>query len=183
MDYDEDFENIHVSVEERLSNIENALVHLFGEKQLCFKKLHEEAKLPSKAHQSDACYDLSCVVDDDFEILSDGSGIYELMPGEKKVFRTGLACKIPDGHALYFWDRSGMAAKHGIHMLAGMIDCGYRSELLVCLINLSKEVYRVCSGDRIVQAKLTHVIDATPTWVDELDDTERGESGFGASGR
>lgn len=161
-----------------------------------FKKIHEKAQLPSKAFPTDACYDIKVVSDDEGEIgcwyttnPADGSASQKAVlfyPGFRRIFHTGLQCAIPKGFALFFKDRSGMAAKHGIHVLAGIIDEQYRGELLVCLINLNPDKYtpyKIFEGDKIAQAYLAPVYNVEPIFVDELSSTDRGEGGFGSSGR
>jgi dUTP pyrophosphatase len=153
---------------------------------ILFQRLHCDAKLPSKSGELEACYDISCVSDDEFYWPKNNLRQeidYVLKPRCSHVFRTGLACAIPDGYALFLWDRSGLAAKHGIHRLAGVIDCTYRGEILVVLTNLSDKEYYVRPGDRIVQAHLTRVLPSRVAWADELPDSYRQEDGFGSTGK
>lgn len=150
---------------------------------LLFKKLHNDAKLPSKSGELEACYDISCVSDDEFYQSSSEETVFILKPLCSHIFHTGLSCAIPDGYALFLWDRSGLAAKHGIHRLAGVIDCTYRGEILVVLTNLSHKEYYVGSGDRIIQAHLTKVLPSRAVWADELPDSYRQGDGFGSTGK
>ena len=136
-----------------------------------FKKEHPDASIPTKAHASDACFDLYTV---------DGA---VLGPGERQLFNTGLSCKPPEDYALFIRDRSGLAAKKGIHVLAGTVDNGYRGNIFVCLINLGDENCLIKPGYRIAQVWLAPVVQADVELVHELDETERGDGGFGSSGR
>ena len=97
---------------------------------------------------------------------------------------TGLAVAIPAGYAGFVQPRSGLAAKHGISIVntPGLIDSGYRGELLVMLINTDKtERFIVEPGMRIAQLVVVPVASLEPVEVEELPDTERGERGFGSS--
>ena len=106
-----------------------------------------------------------------------------LFAGQRYKFSTGIKIQIPDGYGMILKDRSGLADKYGLHVLAGVIDNGYRGELEILLVNLSHQSMQILPGDRIAQAILVPLIDAEVEEVDELSETERGEKGFGASGR
>ena len=148
-----------------------------------FKKLHPSAILPHK-NEGDIGWDIHCVEDESFQRVIKPEGyIRYLEPGESYLFSTGLSLAIPSGHAMLFRDRSGLAAKNNIHVLAGVIDSSYRGELKVCLINLGKKGYGIWSGDKIVQAIIHEEVKVTPEWVNELPPTDRGEGGFGSTGR
>ena len=172
----------------RLTYLEALLLEPFD---FPFKKLHSNAQLPSKSGELEACYDIKCVGDDEFERPDSVLGVEKgvscpfvlLERDEIRTFHTGLACAIPEGRALYLWDRSGMGAKRNIHRLAGVIDCTYRGELLVCLANLSNQQQLIEEGDKIVQGQLALVLPGNPVWVDDLPDSYRGEAGFGSTGR
>lgn len=155
------------------------------------KKLHEQAKLPVRK-AGELGWDFSVVPDDSFrELPIDGCGpncteyinTIALMPGESHLFHLGIAAAIPDGYGMILFDRSGMGAKKLIHRFAGVIDSTYRGEWLVLLKNFSNGVQRINVGDRIIQGVLVRNYDLEPFWTEELDDTERGASGFGSSGR
>ena len=109
---------------------------------------------------------------------------YVLEAGERKVFPTGLYLELPRGYEAQVRSRSGLSAKYGICVLnsPGTIDSDYRGEIGVALINLSKEDYIVHNGDRIAQLVFTKVTQVEIEPVDALDDTERGEGGFGHTG-
>jgi dUTP pyrophosphatase len=108
----------------------------------------------------------------------------ELAPGARALVPTGLAVAIPDGHAGFVQPRSGLAAKHGISIVntPGLIDSGYRGELLVTLLNTDRtEAFVVEPGMRIAQLVVLPIASVDPVEVDELPASERGERGFGSS--
>jgi dUTP pyrophosphatase len=107
-----------------------------------------------------------------------------LAPGERWPVATGLCVAIPPGYEIQVRPRSGLALRHGISVpnTPGTIDSDYRGELKVILINHGSEAYRVRRGDRIAQLVLSPVVRATWLKVDELDQTGRGEGGFGSTG-
>ena len=109
----------------------------------------------------------------------------ELAPGDKALIGTGLFFAIPDGYEIQVRPRSGLAAKNGVTVLnsPGTIDCDYRGELKVILINHGKEKFTVNKGDRIAQIVAAPVTRAAFAVVDSLDQTERGSGGFGSTGK
>lgn len=106
-----------------------------------------------------------------------------LAPGERAPVATGLRVEIPVGHAGLVWPRSGLAVRHGIDTLAGVIDSDYRGEVRVVLVNHGGEPFRVEPGDRIAQLVVQKVERAVFVSARELAGTVRGESGFGSTGR
>ncbi len=164
-------------------------------KVLNCKKLHENAKLPVKTHDTDLGWDISCVRDDNFERFEvyenkawkdKGNLVSEysktLLPGESYLFHTGIATNIPEGYGIIFRDRSSLGSKC-IHVLAGVIDETYTGEWCIKLINMGKNPYTIIEGDRIIQAILVKNYKVEPKWVDELKETKRGDGGFGSSGK
>jgi len=107
-----------------------------------------------------------------------------LAPGARHAVATGLALAIPPGFEIQVRPRSGLALKHGIGVpnAPGTIDSDYRGELKVILINHGADAFEVLRGDRIAQLVLSPVVRATWLKVDELDETARGEGGFGSTG-
>ena len=107
-----------------------------------------------------------------------------LVPGARHAVATGLALAIPAGFEIQVRPRSGLALKHGISVpnAPGTIDSDYRGELKVILINLGTADFAVRRGDRIAQLVLAPVVRASWLKVDELDETARGEGGFGSTG-
>ncbi|MCW1428768.1 dUTP diphosphatase [Novosphingobium sp. JCM 18896] len=107
-----------------------------------------------------------------------------LAPGGWHAVATGLALAIPPGYEIQVRPRSGLALKHGISVpnAPGTIDSDYRGELKVILINHGSEDFAIRRGDRVAQLVLAPVVQASWLKVDELDDTARGEGGFGSTG-
>lgn len=136
-------------------------------------QLNENAPLPTYAHPGDAGADLVTVED------------VRLEPGERKTVETGLAVAIPQGYVGLVHPRSGLAARTGLSIVntPGTIDSGYRGQIKVCLINLDPvEAIELKVGDRIAQLVIQQVEHADFVSVDALDDTQRGEGGYGSSG-
>ncbi|HJM20732.1 MAG TPA: dUTP diphosphatase [Acidimicrobiales bacterium] len=139
------------------------------------QRLDSELALPGYAKPGDAGADL--VANED-ATLAPGGG--------RALIGTGIAIAIPLGYAGFVQPRSGLALRHGVTCLntPGLIDSGYRDELKVLLINTDpNESYEVHRGDRIAQLVIQTVEEVTWEEVDELDETERGQGGFGHSGR
>ena len=107
-----------------------------------------------------------------------------LAPGERHAVATGRAIAIPQGYEVQVRPRSGLALKHGITVpnTPGTIDSDYRGELKVILINHGSAAFEIRRGDRVAQLVLAPVTRATWLRVDELDETARGEGGFGSTG-
>ena len=136
------------------------------------QKLQPDAKIPTKANLTDVGFDLYA--------LMEGSTI--LNPREVKLIPTGIAMALPRNYAGLIWDRSSMGVK-GIHRYAGVIDSGYRGEIKVCLYNGNDRPYLVNSGDRIAQILIQKVDDFYLWEVESLNETDRGDGGFGSSGK
>ncbi|MEM4336872.1 MAG: dUTP diphosphatase [Candidatus Woesearchaeota archaeon] len=105
-----------------------------------------------------------------------------IKPNERKIIKTGIKVAIPQGYAGLVWDRSGLAAKKGIHIMAGVIDSGYRGEVRVVLKNLGEEEFKISKGMRICQMLIQPVVNAEVEEVKCLEETERNINGFGSSG-
>jgi dUTP pyrophosphatase len=140
------------------------------EMKLQIQRTTKEVDMPSYACDGDAAFDLRSA--------EEGA----LKPGEKKVFKTGLKMAIPPGHVGLIWDRSGLAAKNGIHVLAGVVDSGYRGEVGVVLKNLGEEDVEITLNMRIAQMLIQPVVSANLEETEELEETARGEGGFGSTG-
>lgn len=106
-----------------------------------------------------------------------------LGPGERCAVRTGLRLEIPAGHVGLVWPRSGLAARHGIDTLAGVIDSDYRGEVMVVLVNHGETSFTIAPGDRIAQILVQRVERAAFEAVASLEPSERGQGGFGSTGR
>ena len=104
-------------------------------------------------------------------------------PLERKLVSTGLYIKIPDGCYAQIKDRSGLAYKHGITVLSGVVDQEYRGEVKILLYNTDKNnLFTIHKGDRIAQLITISINQNRYTQVDSLNETTRGECGFGSSG-
>jgi dUTP diphosphatase len=106
-----------------------------------------------------------------------------IAPGGRAAVPTAVHLEIPTGHVGLIWPRSGLAVRHGIDTLAGVIDSDYRGEVRVVLINHGEAPFRIAPGDRIAQLLIQRVERATFGAAEALDDTERGDGGFGSTGR
>jgi len=142
--------------------------------RLAIRRLRDDARLPTRAHDDDAGLDLYSV-----EAVTLG-------PGERALVATGIAIELPERHAGLVVPRSGLAIRHGISVVngPGLIDPGYRGELKVVLLNTDREAsFTVEPGDRIAQLVITRVETPDIVEVDELEPSRRGDGGFGSSGR
>jgi dUTP pyrophosphatase len=137
--------------------------------RLKVKRIHPEAKLPVYGHPGDAGLDLFSVVERD------------LLPGEVFAVPTGIQIAVPAGHVGLVWDKSGISLK-GVHRLAGVIDAGYRGEVQVVMINLSPAPFALKKGMKIAQLLVQPVAAVEVVEADSLDDTSRGQGGFGSTG-
>lgn len=107
-----------------------------------------------------------------------------IKPGERVAVPTGIAIQIPDGWGAFVFPRSGLSLKSGITMCncVGVIDTDYTGELKAAVINVSDKEFTVNSGDRIAQLVFLPVEKARLVRAEELDDTDRGDGGFGSTG-
>ncbi len=146
------------------------------------KKLHSNAKLPTIGHPGeDFGYDLYSVEDVlllPFQVVSIRTGISATFITDQE----NLTNNTESHFGLLYKDRSSMALK-GITFLGGVIDAGYTNELKVMLINLSNTSYNIHSGDKIVQMLPSPIIANSAQWVNDLPISNRGEKGFGSTGR
>jgi dUTP pyrophosphatase len=140
--------------------------------EVAFRRLREDAIVPTRAYEGDAGLDLaSCER-------------VELGPGERALVSTGVAVAIPEGYAGFVQPRSGLAATHGISVVnsPGLIDSGYRGEVKVILLNTdAASAFVVEPGMRIAQLVVLAVPHLDVVELGELPDSERGERGFGSS--
>jgi dUTP pyrophosphatase len=136
------------------------------------RRLRDDATVPTQAYDGDAGLDLAAC---------DGVTIG---PGERASVGTGIAVEIPDGYAGFVQPRSGLAARHGIGVVnsPGLVDSGYRGEVLVVLLNTDREqAFTVEPGMRIAQLVVAPVASVRLVEVEELTTSERGARGFGSS--
>jgi len=137
------------------------------------KRLDSELPAPQRLHEGDAGLDLVTAVD------------VVLGPGERAQVPTGIAVAIPEGHAGLVLPRSGHAARHGIALVnsPGLIDAGYRGEIKVLLINHGEEDVSFQRGERIAQLVIIALPGVVVREVDDLPESQRGDGGFGSTGR
>lgn len=138
--------------------------------RLRFKRLHAGARLPTRGSAGAAGLDLYAV-----ERVSIG-------PGGRAAVRTGLSVAIPEGFYGRVAPRSGLAARHGIDVLAGVIDSDYRGEILCALVNHGEETFEVEPGARVAQLVVEAIAVLEPEWAEDLKETARGADGFGSTG-
>jgi dUTP pyrophosphatase len=141
-------------------------------------KLDPEKYFPAYATEGSAGFDVKAHVP---------SVAFPLRPGERRVFETGLSVIVPEGYELQVRPRSGLSIKYGITVInaPGTIDSDYRGRLMVALVNLGGSMYTIKDGDRIAQCVLSPVTVPHLTRVESINpfETERGEGGFGSTGR
>ena len=139
------------------------------------KRLPHGEGLPLPAYATDGAAGMDVVSAEDVTIA----------PGQRHAVATGLSVAIPEGFEIQVRPRSGLAAKHGLTCLnsPGTIDSDYRGELKVILINHGTDAFTIARGERIGQMVLAPVTRLVWEEVDSLDETDRGEGGFGSTGR
>jgi dUTP pyrophosphatase len=145
------------------------------EQQLKCVLLRKESILPTRGSKDAAGLDLS------FCPKNDEAPVY-LHPGERLMLPTGIAMGIPKGYYGRIAPRSGLALKYGIDVLAGIIDSDWLGEIQVILYNTGKEILPLYKGNRIAQIIIERCDPFTCVSVDSLDETERGDKGFGSTG-
>lgn len=141
--------------------------------RMTIKRLDEGLPLPSYAHEGDAGLDLYSAED------------ATLAPFERRLIATGVAVSIPEGYAGFVQPRSGLAIKQGLSLVntPGLIDSHYRGEIKAIAINLdSQNQIEIRRGDKIAQLVIQPVARVELVEVVELDETVRGEGGFGSTG-
>ena len=135
------------------------------------KKLHPNAVLPKYAHPGDAGMD--------FFALEHTS----VKPGERVAVKTGVSMEIPEGYVGLLWDKSGIAFKQGFKTLGGVIDAGYRGEILISIINLSDKAYTFEAGHKVAQMLIQKIEEPEIVESQALHDSLRGEGRFGSTGK
>ena len=155
------------------------------------KKINDNATIPTRAHESDAGWDLYAL-EDRF-----------IQPQHRALIKTGISFSIPDGYVGLIWPRSGLAVKKGIDVLAGVVDAGFRNEISVVLINFNlpnilfdesknsvayksmfgdSNRFVINPGDRIAQLIIERCYSADWKESDSLNESKRGMGGFGSTG-
>ena len=137
---------------------------------LRFKQLDPRAVLPKRGSVLAAGLDV-CGIED-----------LEIAPKQRVMARTGLAVAIPPGFYGRVAPRSGLAAKNGLDVLAGVIDSDYRGEIVCVLYNTGDEIIKLPAGSKICQLIVEQIITPEATWATDLDETARGAGGFGSTG-
>ncbi len=142
---------------------------------LRIKKLRDNAQMPTYGSEFAAGADMYAAIDEAVTI----------QPNETKLIPTGLAFEIPEGYAGFIYARSGLASKRGLAPAnkVGVIDADYRGEVMVALHNHGTQAQTVEAGERIAQMIIAPFVAVNYVFSDELEDTVRGEGGFGSTGR
>ncbi len=135
------------------------------------KKLHNDAVLPKYAEAGDAGMDIFT-----YQTVV-------IKPGEIKKIPSGISVEIPKGYVGLYWDKSGLAINHGIKVLGGVADSGYRGELILGVINLSKKSYTFEKGHKVLQMLIQKVESVKIKEVKVLSNTKRGHGGLGSTGK
>lgn len=136
-----------------------------------FKKLHPDAKIPSYAHPGDAGMDFYAL---ERTVLK---------PGERTAVKTGISSEFPERYVGLFWDKSGIGIKEGIKTLGGVLDAGYRGEIMIGMVNLSEEEYVFEAGHKVAQLLIQEIERAEIVVATELNDSSRGKGIFGSTGK
>lgn len=156
-------EPLQINFKKNFEEIEN------NPRVLKIELMHPQAKLPTRANNTDAGIDLF------------SSENHLIGPGQKAVIRTGIKMAIPDGCAGLIWDKSGIA-KTGLHTTAGVIDSGYRGEIMISAINLGGMTISVEAGQKIAQILIQKIEQLNIVESEINDETIRGQGGFGSTG-
>lgn len=159
----------------QIINIIFAIIIFMDKINLKLQKLDENVTVPCYQTEGAAGMDLCAFLQEPITLKS----------LERKLIPTGLKMELPHGYEAQIRPRSGMSIKHGITLIncVGTIDEDYRGELCVPVVNLSTESFTINNGDRIAQMIISPVTKANIEVVTELSDTQRGEGGFGSTGR
>lgn len=137
---------------------------------LSIQRLDPEVPLPSYGYAGDAAFDLYA------------AEAVVLAPGDRAQVRTGLALEIPEGYAGLIWDKSGLSHRHGLKTLGGVVDAGYRGEVLVGVVNLGTDPYTIERHHKVAQMIIQKIELPTIVEVKDLTQSERGARGFGSTG-
>lgn len=135
------------------------------------KKIHPDAIIPKHAHTDDAGMDLFAI------------DAVEMAPNERKSIPIGIAIEIPDGYVGLIWDKSGLSHKYGIKTFGGVVDAGYRGEICIGIMNLSDKSFKFEKGHKIAQLLIQKVESVEFEEVEELGYSNRGDKGFGSTGK
>ena len=139
--------------------------------KILFKKMHPDAQIPASSRAGDAGMDVYSIEE------------VTIPAGKRLAVKTGIASAFPSEYVALIWDRSGMAFKHGLKTMAGVIDSNYRGEWMIILFNTTDQDYEVKIGDRIAQAIIQRYESFETEEITELPESVRADGGFGSSGR
>lgn len=139
--------------------------------ELKVKKLVDGAKLPAKGHQGDAGIDFFAIE----EVL--------FPAGEQRSVSTGVAVEIPAGHVGLIWDKSSISFNLGLKVMGGVIDAGYRGEIIMNLVNTTREEVKIEKGQKVAQMIIQKFEDLSIVEAGELTDTARGNGREGSTGK
>jgi len=134
------------------------------------KKLHKDAKLPTHGHPGDAGMDFYCIEDVIFP------------PGRQETVHTGVAIEIPEGYVGLIWDKSSISFNLGLKIMGGVIDAGYRGEIIMNLLNTRDEEVTIPQGYKVAQMIIQRFEHCDIVEVDELSETVRGHGREGSTG-
>ena len=144
------------------------------------KKLYSESKIPEKAHDTDAGFDLFVCYNNGWEKCPE---VRSIPPSENLLIGTGVAVAIPKGYCGIIKDKSGLSLKEGLTILGGVIDSSYRGEINVIAQNTTSDHYiKVKDGQKIAQLLILPVPTIDLIETEDLDSTDRGTGGFGSTG-
>lgn len=134
------------------------------------QRLHPDATLPTYAHPGDAGMD----VYSNEEVT--------LQPRERKAVSTGISMAVPEGYVALVWEKSGRALKEGLSTMAGVVDAGYRGEVMIVVLNVSETPIQISRGQKLAQILIQPVVSGMIQEVESLEDSSRGTGGFGSTG-
>lgn len=134
-------------------------------------RLDKTMKMPAFAHHDDGGFDLYA------------AQTTTIQPGERISIPTGLKMEIPYGYVGFIWDKSGLSHKFGLKTFGGVVDAGYRGEVMVGIMNLGTEPYTFEKNHKVAQISIQRREEVQIEEVEELSDSQRGEKGFGSSGK
>lgn len=138
---------------------------------LKIQRLDKTMKMPAYAHDDDGGFDLYA------------AKTITIQPGERISIPSGLKMEIPYGYVGFIWDKSGLSHKHGLKTFGGVVDAGYRGEVMIGIMNLGKEPYTFEKNHKVAQISIQRRDEIVIEEVDELTDSARGEGGFGSTGK
>lgn len=139
--------------------------------KILFKKLHPDAQVPTAQRTGDAGLDI-CSIED-----------ITILAKKHIAVKTGISSYFPPEYVALVWDRGGMAFKHGLKTMAGVIDSNYRGEWMIVIFNTTDQDYQIKKGDRIAQVLIQKIETLPIEIVAELPESVRGENRYGSSGQ